>query len=215
MPVKIRLGRGGKKGYAFYHINVADSRAPRDGKFIEKIGTYDPNTNPATINLDFDKALAWLQKGAQPTDTCRSILSNAGVLYKNHLLIGVKKGAFSAEEAEVRFNKWMQEKAGRVAAKNTKISGDKEAEAKARLAAEKEVKEARAKAVAAKKAAAAAAAQPEEETTQLAEEVDAGEADPVAVEIPVVDTPAVDAAAVAESQEIAEKVAPDDGPIEA
>ena len=84
MPVKIRLARHGKKGYAFYHIVVADSRAPRDGKFIEKIGTYNPNTNPATIDLNFDKALEWLQKGAQPTDTCRAILSYKGVMYKKH-----------------------------------------------------------------------------------------------------------------------------------
>ena len=101
MPVKIRLARRGKKGYPFYHIVVADSRAPRDGKFIENIGSYNPNTNPATINLDFEKALDWLQKGAQPTDTCRAILSYKGVLMKKHLLGGVSKGAFT-QEAEVR-----------------------------------------------------------------------------------------------------------------
>ena len=93
MAVKIRLARHGKKGFAFYHIVAADSRAPRDGKFIEKLGTYNPNTNPATIDLDFEKALGWLQKGAQPTDTCRAILSYKGVLYKKHLLGGVAKGA--------------------------------------------------------------------------------------------------------------------------
>ena len=92
MAVKIRLARHGKKGYAFYHIVAADSRAPRDGKFIEKLGTYNPNTNPATIDLCFEKALDWLQKGAQPTDTCRAILSYKGVLYKKHLLGGVAKG---------------------------------------------------------------------------------------------------------------------------
>ena len=95
MAVKIRLARHGKKGYAFYHIVAADSRAPRDGRFIEKLGTYNPNTNPATIDLDFEKALGWLQKGAQPTDTCRAILSYKGVLYKKHLLGGIAKGAFS------------------------------------------------------------------------------------------------------------------------
>ena len=104
MPVKIRLARRGKKGYPFYHIVVADSRAPRDGKFIEKIGTYNPNTNPATIDLSFEKALEWLQKGAQPTDTCRSILSYKGVMYKKHLLGGVSKGAFTAEAAEAKFD---------------------------------------------------------------------------------------------------------------
>ena len=108
MAVKIRLARHGKKGYAFYHIVAADSRAPRDGKFIEKLGTYNPNTNPATIDLDFGKALDWLQKGAQPTDTCRAILSYKGVMYKKHLLGGVAKGAFTETEAEARFNKWME-----------------------------------------------------------------------------------------------------------
>ena len=104
MAVKIRLARHGKKGFAFYHIVAADSRAPRDGKFIEKLGTYNPNTNPATIDLNFEKALDWLLKGAQPTDTCRAILSYKGVLYKKHLLGGVTKGAFSESDAEARFN---------------------------------------------------------------------------------------------------------------
>ena len=120
MAVKIRLARHGKKGYAFYHIVAADSRAPRDGRFIEKLGTYNPNTNPATIDLDFEKALGWLQKGAQPTDTCRAILSYKGVLYKKHLLGGIAKGAFSETEAEARFNKWMTEKAGKIEAKGKK-----------------------------------------------------------------------------------------------
>lgn len=158
MSVKIRLARHGKKGYAFYHIVVADSRAPRDGKFIEKIGTYNPNTNPATIDLNFDKALDWLQKGAQPTDTCRAILSYKGVLYKKHLLGGVAKGAFDEAAAEAKFAKWMGEKEGRIAAKTNKIAGDKAAAAKARLAEEAKVNEAKAKAVEAKRAAAAEAA---------------------------------------------------------
>ncbi len=102
MPVKIRLARHGRKGYAYYHIVVADSRAPRDGRFIERIGSYNPNTNPATIDLNFDKALDWLFKGAQPTDTCRAILSYKGVMMKKHLLEGVKKGAFDDAEAERR-----------------------------------------------------------------------------------------------------------------
>ena len=109
MPVKIRLARRGKKGYPFYHIVVADSRAPRDGKFIENIGSYNPNTNPATINLDFEKALDWLQKGAQPTDTCRAILSYKGVLMKKHLLGGVSKGAFTQEVAEAKFAQWLEQ----------------------------------------------------------------------------------------------------------
>ncbi len=159
MPVKIRLARHGKKAYAFYHIVVADNRAPRDGKFIEKIGTYNPNTNPATVELQFDRALEWIQKGAQPTDTCRNILSDKGVMLKKHLLGGVAKGAFSAEEAENRFEKWMKEKAAKAEAAATKLSGDKAAAQKARLAEEAKVKEARAAALAEKRAAAAKAAE--------------------------------------------------------
>lgn len=158
MPVKIRLARHGKKGFAFYHIVVADSRAPRDGKFIEKIGTYNPNTNPASIDLCFEKALDWLQKGAQPTDTCRAILSYKGVLYKKHLLGGVAKGAFSETDAEVKFNKWLNEKNAKIEAKANKISGDAVAADKARKVAETKVKEARAAAIAEKRAAAAEAA---------------------------------------------------------
>ena len=158
MPVKIRLSRHGKKGYAFYHIVVADSRAPRDGKFIEKIGTYNPNTNPASIDLNFDKALDWLQKGAQPTDTCRAILSYKGVLYKKHLLGGVAKGAFDEATAEAKFEKWLGEKNAKIAAKTNKVSGEKAAAEKARLAAEAKINAERAKAIEARKAEAAAAA---------------------------------------------------------
>lgn len=171
MPVKIRLARRGKKGYPFYHIVVADSRAPRDGKFIENIGSYNPNTNPATITLNFDQALDWLQKGAQPTDTCRAILSYKGVMYKKHLLGGVSKGAFSAEVAETRFAQWMEQKSGQIAAKTSKLTNDKVAENKARLEAEKKVKEAKAQVVAAKKAEVAAAA------AAATEEVAAGSAE--------------------------------------
>ena len=146
-----------------YHIVAADSRAPRDGKFIEKLGTYNPNTNPATIDLDFEKALGWLQKGAQPTDTCRAILSYKGVLYKKHLLGGVAKGAFSETEAEARFNKWLGEKAGKIEAKSNKLATDAKSAEKARLAAEAKIKEERAKAIAEKQAAAAAAAKEAEE----------------------------------------------------
>lgn len=184
MPVKIRLARHGKKGYAFYHIVVADSRAPRDGKFIEKIGVYNPNTNPATINLDFEQALSWLQKGAQPTDTCRSILSKEGVMYKKHLLGGVKKGAFTEEAAEAKFAQWAEQKAGINAAAATKLSDAKAAAEKARMAEETKIKEERANAIAARKAeeaAAAAAAEaaanaPEEVAEEATEEVVAEEA---------------------------------------
>ncbi len=179
MAVKIRLARHGKKGFAFYHIVAADSRAPRDGKFIEKLGTYNPNTNPATIDLKFDRALDWLLKGAQPTDTCRAILSYKGVLYKKHLLGGVAKGAFSEAEAEAKFNKWAEQKENKISAKTSKLSNDAAAAKKAQLAAEAKVKEDRAAAIAEKKAAEAAAAAaaeaeaaeaPAEEATEAAAE---------------------------------------------
>ena len=158
MAVKIRLARHGKKAAPFYHIVAADSRAPRDGKFIEKLGTYNPITNPATIDLNFEQALGWLLKGAQPTDTCRAILSYKGVLYKKHLLGGVAKGAFSESDAEAKFNKWMNEKAGKIEAKTNKLASDAKSAEKARLAAESKIKEERAAALAEKKAAAEAAA---------------------------------------------------------
>ncbi len=186
MPVKIRLGRHGKKGYAFYHIVVADSSAPRDGKFIEKIGTYNPNTNPATIDLNFEKALDWLQKGAQPTDTCRAILSETGVMYKKHLLGGVAKGAFSESDAEAKFNKWFEEKNAKNAAKTSKIAGDARAEEKARAAAEVKAKEEKAKAIAAKKAEAEAVEEeaPAEPSTEGASSsTEAGESAEAGAEI--------------------------------
>ena len=180
MAVKIRLARHGKKGYAFYHIVVADSRAPRDGKFIEKLGTYNPNTNPATIDLNFEQALGWLMKGAQPTDTARAILSYKGVLYKKHLLGGVAKGAFSESDAEAKFNKWLGEKEGQVTAKVNKLAAEKSADKKARLTAEAAIKEARAAAIAERKAAAeaeaaAAAAEAEETPAEEATETPAEE----------------------------------------
>ena len=179
MPVKIRLARRGKKGYPFYHIVVADSRAPRDGKFIENIGSYNPNTNPATINLDFEKALDWLQKGAQPTDTCRAILSYKGVLMKKHLLGGVSKGAFTQEVAEAKFAQWLEQKAGKISAKESKLSSDKAAAVKARLEEEKKVKEAKEKALEAKRAEAAAA---QAEAEAAAEEAASQEEAPAAEE---------------------------------
>ena len=117
MPVKIRLSRHGKKKSPYYHIVVADGRAPRDGKFIERIGHYDPTTNPATIKLNFDKALTWLNNGAQPTDTCRAILAYEGVLYKKHLQGGVKKGAFDEATAETIFETWKSEKLAKIQSK--------------------------------------------------------------------------------------------------
>ena len=132
MPVKIRLQRHGRKGYAYYHIVIADSRAPRDGKFIERIGSYNPNTNPATIDLKFEKALTWLQNGAQPTDTTRNILSSEGVLMKKHLLEGVQKGAFDVAEADNRFEAWKASKESTVAKTKEQLVAEKQADLKAR-----------------------------------------------------------------------------------
>ncbi len=152
MPAKIRLQRRGKKNKPFYHIIIADGRAPRDGKFIEKIGTYNPITNPAEIELDLDRAVYWLQVGAQPTDTVRSILSHKGAMYKKHLLGGVKKGAFTAEEAEVKFLAWMNEKTQKIQNKiNDTIQAEKE-DKKNRNEAETAIKEAREIKLAKKKA---------------------------------------------------------------
>lgn len=152
MAVKIRLQRHGKKGSAFFHLVVADGRAPRDGKFIEKIGTYNPNTNPATINIEFERALDWYSKGAQPTDTARAILSYKGVLAKYHLQGGVKKGALTQEQADAKFEKFSAEKAAKIEAKT---SGLVEAKSKVKVAAasnEVKVREAIAAKVAAKTA---------------------------------------------------------------
>ena len=156
MPVKLRLQRHGRKGYAYYHVVVADSRAPRDGKFIERIGGYNPNTNPATIDLNFEKALDWLQKGAQPTDTCRAMLRYKGVIYKKHLLDGVRKGAFTLEVAEQRFQDFINKKESAIQAKKAGLVSKEDADLKARLEAEVKVRENKAKAVAAKRAAMAA-----------------------------------------------------------
>jgi small subunit ribosomal protein S16 len=121
MPTRIRLQRKGKKGLPYYHIVVADQRAPRDGKYIERIGAYDPNRNPAFIEVDSEKALTWLQSGAQPSDTCRAILSYTGIVYRNHLANGVKKGAFDQTEADRRFDIWMNEKNTKIEAKRTQL----------------------------------------------------------------------------------------------
>lgn len=151
MATKIRLQRHGRKGYAFYQIVIADSRAPRDGRFIERIGSYNPNTNPATVDLNFERALYWLQVGAQPTDTTRNILSREGVCLKKHLLEGVKKGAFDEAAAEEKFQAWLKNKQASVQAIKEKDSEAARAEAKARLEAEKEANKAKAEIVAKKK----------------------------------------------------------------
>ena len=193
MAVKIRLQRHGHKDYAFYPIVIADSRAPRDGRFIERIGSYNPNTNPATISLNFERALYWLNEGAIPTDTVRNILSREGVMLMKHLQGGVKKGAFSQEEAQKRFDAWKAEKAAKLEAVKNKEREDKKARVK--QAHEEEVKknEAKAEAVAKKKAEIAAAkAAAEAEAAKAAQE--AAEAAKAAEEAPAEEAPAAEAA---------------------
>jgi len=189
MPVKIRLQRHGKKGKPFFWIVAADTRAKRDGKFLDKLGIYNPNTNPATIELDVDGAVKWLQNGAQPTDTARAILSYKGALLKKHLAVGVKKGALTEEQAEEKFNAWMEEKEGKVDAKKDSLSKAQEAEKAKALEAEKEANAKReAEFKEAEEAAAAAEAERTAEATDEAtvenaeEEVGAATADEAATE---------------------------------
>ena len=183
MSVKVRLQRHGKKGKPFYWIVAADARSKRDGKFLEKLGTYNPNTNPATIDIDVDGAVKWLQNGAQPTDTAKNILSYSGVLIKKHLLGGVTKGAFSAEQAEEKFQAWLEEKQGKIGAKKDGLA-KAEADAKAKaLAAEKEVSDKRLAAVADAEAAViaeAAAAEAEVAAKEAEEAAPAAEEAPAA-----------------------------------
>ena len=144
MSVKIRLARRGRKKQAMYDVVVADARAPRDGRFIEKIGTYNPNTDPASINLDENKAFDWVMKGAQPTDTVRAMLSYRGVMMKKHLQIGVNKGAITQEEADKKLEAWLKDKDAKIQGKVDKLAKDKADKKKAALAAEKKVSDARA-----------------------------------------------------------------------
>lgn len=150
MPVKIRLQRHGKKDAAYFHVVVADGRAPRDGKFIEKLGVYDPNTNPATIDINFDKILDWVMKGAQPTETCRAILSYKGIMFKKHLLEGVKKGALTEAQVEQKFKKWLEEKESKINTKKEHVATAGSKIEKDRLKAETSKKEAKAAKIAAK-----------------------------------------------------------------
>ena len=196
MPVRIRLQRHGKKGKPFYWVVAADNRSPRDGRYLEKLGIYNPNTNPATVEINIDNCVKWLENGAQPSDTARTLLSYRGVMLKHHLNGGVRKGAFSAEEAEKKFEAWLQEKEAKIQAKVDGLS-NAEAEAKAAaLAAEKAVNE--------KRMADAAAAEAEEAATDEApaEEVIAEEAP--AEEVAVEEAPAEEAPA----EEVAAEEAP-------
>ncbi len=147
MAVKIRLARRGRKKLARYDVVVADARAPRDGRFIEKIGTYDPLTIPATIDLNEEKAFQWLMNGAQPTDTVKAMLSYRGIMLRKHLQIGVVKGALSQEEADRKLEEWKQSKTAKIQGKVDKLTEDKEAKAKARKEAETKIREARAEAI--------------------------------------------------------------------
>lgn len=196
MATKIRLQRFGKKGKPFYHVVVADARAPRDGKFIERLGSYNPNTNPATIEINFEKALDWVNKGAQPTDTCRAILSYKGILYKKHLEGGVKKGALTEEQAEAKFALWLEGKAGKIEGKKDSLTKSKEEVKKATLLAEAKKKEDMAAAIIAKNTPA-----PEVEET-VAEEA------PEAEEVAEVEVSAEEVAPVAEVEASAEEAAP-------
>ncbi len=191
MPTKIRLQRKGKKGQPFYHLVIADGRAPRDGKFIERIGTYNPLTKPADIKMDFDRALYWLQSGAQPTDTVRAILAYSGVLYKNHLNKGVKKGALTQEQADVKFTAWLKDKREKIENKAKQVEIDKKGESKKRLEAERKVNEARAEELAKKRAAELKAKEAEMAKEEAAAEVTAEPtAEAPTAEEPVADKPA-------------------------
>ena len=196
MATRIRLQRHGKKGKPFFHLVAADSRAKRDGKFIEKLGTYNPTANPAVINIDFDATLAWVQNGAEMSDTARAILSYKGVLYKNHLLNGVKKGALTAEQVEERFNKWLADKEAKI---DSKISGLAKSAEKAkadRLAAEAATNAAKAAAVEAKNTPAVEEIAEEAPATEevVAEEAPATE-EVVAEEAPAAEEASEEAAA--------------------
>ena len=196
MATKIRLQRHGRKGRPIFTIVAADSRAKRDGKFIENLGQYNPNTNPATIDLDFDRALDWIMKGAEPTNTARAILKYKGVMMKKHLLLGVAKGALTAEQAEERFESWSADKAGRIDAKIENLNNSAKSAKQDRLKAEAAVSEARAAAIAAKNAP-----EPEviEEEAPVAEE--ATEEVIATEEAPVAEAAAEEAPAAEEAAE--------------
>ena len=199
MPVKIRLQRHGKKGKPFYWVVAADARAKRDGRYLEKLGTYNPNSNPATVDLNIDHAVSWLEKGAQPTDTARTLLSYKGVMLKHHLNGGVRKGALNQEQADTKFAAWLEEKETKIQAKKDGLTqAELDARAK-RLADEKAVSD--------KRLADAAAAEAELEAAEAAAEAEATEATEVAEEAPAEETTeaVVEEAPAAEATEVAEE----------
>ena len=226
MSVKIRLARRGRKKQAIYDVVVADARAPRDGRFIEKLGTYNPNTNPASININNERALTWLLNGAQPTDTVKAMLSYRGVMLKKHLQIGVLKGAISQEQADAKFNAWLSEKDTKIEGKKDQLATAKADARKAALAAETAKNQARIDAIKAREAAALAAATPAveeveapaaevEETTSVVEtpEVEAVE-ETTSEDAPVVETPAaeVEETPAAEETPVVEAAAEETAP---
>jgi len=222
MATKIRLQRFGKKGKPFYHLVVADSRAPRDGKFIERIGSYNPNTNPATIDLNFDKALSWVNKGAQPTDTCRAILSYKGVLYKKHLEGGVRKGALTQDQADAKFAAWLTSKDAQITGKKDSLTQTKEQVKKAALAAEAKRKEDKAAAIEAKYAAPAEVEEVAVEEAPVAEEIEnTEETTEVAVEEPATEeasaveevTETVEETVAEVAEEVVEEPAAEEAPV--
>jgi len=215
MPAKIRLQRHGKKGKPFYHIVVADVRAPRDGRFIERLGSYNPNTNPATIDIQLDKSVQWLQNGAQPTDTCRAILSYKGVMMRKHLLDGVAKGAITQETAEQRFAEWMNARDAKVQSKVDSLKASGEQKRKAAFQAESKVNSEREAALLRKRSemaaaseAAAVAAAREAAGEEAVEEVAAPVAEEAVEEVaaPVAEE-AVEEVAAPVAEEAVEKVA--------
>lgn len=202
MSVKLRLLRKGRKRKPFYYIVAADARAPRDGRFIERVGSYNPNTNPATIDLDLDKSVQWLQNGAQPTDTVRAILSYKGAMYKNHLLKGAAKGAFPAEEVETKFNAWLETKASQIDAKKTQLADAKAAADAEVFERESKIRAEREKAILAKNSP--LAEEVEEATAEATEEVAEAEV--------TEEAPAVEEAPVTEEAPVEEPVAEAEAP---
>jgi small subunit ribosomal protein S16 len=209
MAVKIRLARKGRKKLAYYHIVVADSRSPRDGRYIEKIGIYNPLSNPATVELDFDKALGWLQNGAVPSETCRAILSYKGVLIKKHLLEGVKKGAFDDAEATRRFEEWIKQNESKIESKKSGLEKSRDDEVEKKLSAEKKINEARAARLAKKQAELAAKAEAASKPEAPAEEAAPAVTAPVEEAAPIAEVPETPAA-----EEPASETAPEDKPQE-
>jgi|TARA_Y100000389_G_scaffold5215_1_gene4911 small subunit ribosomal protein S16 len=218
MPVKIRLQRHGKKGKPFYWVVAADARAKRDGRYLEKIGTYNPNTNPATVDLNIDVAVKWLENGAQPTDTARTLLSYRGALLKHHLQGGVRKGALSQEDADKKLEAWLEQKDALIQAKVDGLSSDKEKAKADLLAAEKAVNEKRAsdaKALVEEAAAEEAAAAATEEEVVVEEEVAVAEEAPATEkEAPTTDeeAPAAEEEAPATEEEAPAAEKADDAP---